>query len=158
MERATDRVASVISVRPARLRRPAMTLGPDRVLTLDLSSWDSVSRTGQYLRRDLQQVRSGSQPNAYAAIRNVVTGAFRCAGYANIAHARRLHPPRRPAHPRPLRILLTRMPCGRLGDIFDHLDELVAPIAVAPGELHKFAGAGNSGGPLSNVDGQVIGI
>jgi hypothetical protein len=38
---------------------------------------------------DLQQVRTGSQPNAYAAIRNLVTGAFRSAGYVNIAHARR---------------------------------------------------------------------
>ena len=40
---------------------------------------------------DLQRVRTGNQPNAYAAIRNLVTGAFRRAGYANIAHARRLH-------------------------------------------------------------------
>jgi hypothetical protein len=29
---------------------------------------------------DLQQVRTGNQPNAYAAIRNLVTGAFRRAG------------------------------------------------------------------------------
>jgi len=34
---------------------------------------------------DLQQVRTGNQPNAYAAIRNLVTGAFRRAGFANIA-------------------------------------------------------------------------
>jgi hypothetical protein len=46
MERPAHWVASVTSVRPAmrkapmaRLRRPAMILGPDRVLTLDLSSW-----------------------------------------------------------------------------------------------------------------------
>src|ERR1039458_9499659 len=45
MERPAHRVASVTSVRPARrcapiarLRRAAMTLGPDRVLTWDLSS------------------------------------------------------------------------------------------------------------------------
>ena len=38
---------------------------------------------------DLQQVRTGSQPNAYAAIRNLVTGEFRRAGFANTAHARR---------------------------------------------------------------------
>ena len=45
MERPAHRVASVTSMRPARrsapiarLRRAAMTLGPDRVLTLDLSS------------------------------------------------------------------------------------------------------------------------
>jgi predicted transposase YbfD/YdcC len=40
---------------------------------------------------DLQHVRTGNQPNAYAAIRNLVTGAFRRAGYANIAHARRYY-------------------------------------------------------------------
>jgi hypothetical protein len=52
MERAAQRVASVMSVRPAirsapiaRLRRAAMTLGPFRVLTVDLSSWYRVSRS-----------------------------------------------------------------------------------------------------------------
>jgi predicted transposase YbfD/YdcC len=40
---------------------------------------------------DLQQVRTGSQPNAYAAIRNLVTGAFRRTGFANTAHARRYY-------------------------------------------------------------------
>ena len=40
---------------------------------------------------DLQRVRAGNQPNTHAAIRNLVTGAFRRAGYANIAHARRWH-------------------------------------------------------------------
>jgi len=40
---------------------------------------------------DLQRVRTGSQPNAYAAIRNLITGAFRRAGYANIPHARRYY-------------------------------------------------------------------
>ena len=40
---------------------------------------------------DLQRVRTGNQPNAYAAIRNLVTGAFRRAGYANIAHAHRYY-------------------------------------------------------------------
>ena len=40
---------------------------------------------------DLQQVRTGNQPSAYAAIRNLVIGAFRRAGFANIAHARRYY-------------------------------------------------------------------
>jgi len=40
---------------------------------------------------DLQQVRTGNQPSAYAAIRNLVIGAFRRAGFAKIAHARRYH-------------------------------------------------------------------
>ena len=52
MDRLAQRVASVTSVRPerrraqiARLRKAAMTLGPDRVLTCDLSSWYRVSRS-----------------------------------------------------------------------------------------------------------------
>jgi hypothetical protein len=43
---------------------------------------------------DQQKVRTGNQPNAFAVIRNLVTGAYpacRHAGYANIAHARRWH-------------------------------------------------------------------
>jgi hypothetical protein len=40
---------------------------------------------------DLQRVRTGNQPHAYAAIGNLVIGAFRHAGYASIAHARRYH-------------------------------------------------------------------
>lgn len=40
------------------------------------------------LGEDLQQVRSGNQPDAHAAIRNLVSGAFCRAGFANIAHAR----------------------------------------------------------------------
>jgi hypothetical protein len=51
-------------------------------------------------REDQQQVRTGNQPNAMAGIRNLVTGAFRPAGYANIAHARRCYGTRRPPHPR----------------------------------------------------------
>ena len=40
---------------------------------------------------NLQQVRTGSQPNAHATIRNLVTGAFRRTGLADIAHARRYY-------------------------------------------------------------------
>jgi hypothetical protein len=40
---------------------------------------------------DFQRVRTGNQPNAYAAIRNLGIGAFRRAGFANIAHARRYY-------------------------------------------------------------------
>jgi hypothetical protein len=43
------------------------------------------------LSEDLQKVRTGNQPSAYAAIRNLVIGAFRRAGFANIAHARRYY-------------------------------------------------------------------
>jgi len=37
----------------------------------------------------MQRVRTGSQPGAYAAIRNLATGAFRPAGFANVACCRR---------------------------------------------------------------------
>ena len=40
---------------------------------------------------DQQKVRAGNQPAAFAAVRNLVTGAFRHAGFANIAHARRYY-------------------------------------------------------------------
>jgi len=53
MDRPAQRAASMTSVRPerrraqmARLRSAAMTLGPDRVLTCDLSSWYRVSQNG----------------------------------------------------------------------------------------------------------------
>ena len=52
MDRLAHRVALVMSGRPARrralmarLRMDAMILGPDRVLTCDLSSWYRVSRS-----------------------------------------------------------------------------------------------------------------
>jgi predicted transposase YbfD/YdcC len=40
-------------------------------------------------REDAQKARTGNQPAAYAAIRNLVIGAVRKAGFANIARARR---------------------------------------------------------------------
>ncbi len=40
----------------------------------------------------------------------------------------------------------------RLGDIFDDLDELLTPVAVAPGELHEFAGAGQDRTPARGPD------
>jgi hypothetical protein len=51
---------------------------------------------GHYVRgvtfpEDAQQVRAGNQPSAYAALRNLVTGAFRHAGFPTIAHARRYY-------------------------------------------------------------------
>jgi len=42
-------------------------------------------------REDAQKARTGSQPAAYAAIRNLAIGAARKAGFANIAHARRYY-------------------------------------------------------------------
>src|SRR5260370_1529461 len=40
---------------------------------------------------DAQHLGTGNQPNPYAPVRNLVTRAFRHAGYASIAHARRRH-------------------------------------------------------------------
>lgn len=38
-----------------------------------------------------EQDRTDSQPNAHAAISNLVTGTVRRTGFANIAHARRYY-------------------------------------------------------------------
>ena len=69
--------------------------GPRR-LTCDARNHWAIENREHYLRDktfgdDLQHVRTGNQPGAYAAIRNLVTGAFRRAGFANIAHARRYY-------------------------------------------------------------------
>jgi hypothetical protein len=53
---------------------------------------------GETFGEDLQPVRTGNQPNAHAASRNLVTGAFRRAGFANIAHTP--GPGSQPAQPR----------------------------------------------------------
>jgi hypothetical protein len=55
-----------------------------------------VENSQHYVRdftfwQDAQRARIGKQPNAFAAIRNLVTGAFRKKGHANIAAARRYH-------------------------------------------------------------------
>jgi hypothetical protein len=42
-------------------------------------------------RRAAGAVRTGSQPDACAAVRDLAIGAFRRAGYVNIAHARRYY-------------------------------------------------------------------
>jgi hypothetical protein len=43
------------------------------------------------IREDAQKARTGSQPAAYAAIRNLAIGAARKAGFASIACARRYY-------------------------------------------------------------------
>ena len=42
-------------------------------------------------REDAQKARTGNMPANLAALRNLVIGTFRKAGFANIAHARRYH-------------------------------------------------------------------
>jgi len=74
---------------------PQDLAGPRHLAIYARNHWGIENRE-HYVRdttfgEDLQQVRTGSQPNAYAAIRNLVTGAFRRAGFANIAHARRYY-------------------------------------------------------------------
>jgi predicted transposase YbfD/YdcC len=74
---------------------PAELADPRHLVIYARRHW-AIENCGHYVRdktfsEDLQRVRTGNQPNAYAAIRNLVTGAFRRAGYANIAHARRYY-------------------------------------------------------------------
>lgn len=74
---------------------PPDLAGPRHLGIYARNHW-AIENREHYVRdktfgEDLQQVRTGSQPNAYAAIRNLVTGAFRRAGFANIAHARRYY-------------------------------------------------------------------
>ena len=74
---------------------PPDLAGPRHLAIYARHHW-AIENREHYVRdktfgEDLQQVRTGNQPNAYAAIRNLVTGAFRRAGFANIAHARRYY-------------------------------------------------------------------
>jgi predicted transposase YbfD/YdcC len=74
---------------------PADLAGPRHLAFYARDHW-AIENREHYVRdktfgEDLQRVRTGNQPNAYAAIRNLVTGAFRRAGFANIAHARRYY-------------------------------------------------------------------
>lgn len=74
---------------------PADRAGPRHLACYARDHW-AIENRERYVRdktfaEDLQRVRTGNQPHAYAAIRNLVTGAFRRAGFANIAHARRYY-------------------------------------------------------------------
>lgn len=72
---------------------PPDLAGPRHLATYARQHWGIENR--QHYVRDVtfreaaQKARTGSQPSAYAAIRNLVIGATRHAGFANIAHARR---------------------------------------------------------------------
>jgi len=74
---------------------PADLVGPRHLAHYARARWGIENRE-HYVREktfseDQQKVRTGNQPAAFAAVRNLVTGAFRHAGFANIAHARRWH-------------------------------------------------------------------
>jgi predicted transposase YbfD/YdcC len=74
---------------------PAELAGPAEIGVYARGHWTIENRT-HYVRdvtfgEDASQVRTGDLPRAMAAVRNVVTGAIRLAGFANIAHGRRYH-------------------------------------------------------------------
>jgi predicted transposase YbfD/YdcC len=74
---------------------PAGLAGPQHIATYARRHW-AVENEEHYVRdvtfrEDAQKTRTGSQPNAHAGIRNLVTGAFRKKGHANIAAARRYY-------------------------------------------------------------------
>ncbi len=74
---------------------PAGLAGPRQVAAYERLHW-GVENREHYVRdvtfrEDAQKARTGSQPAALASIRNLVTGAFRNKGHANIAAARRYY-------------------------------------------------------------------
>ncbi len=74
---------------------PAGLAGPRHLAIYARNHW-AIENREHYVRdvtfrEDAQKTRTGSQPNAHAGIRNLVTGAFRRKGNANIAAARRYY-------------------------------------------------------------------
>lgn len=74
---------------------PAALAGPRHLAIYARNHW-AIENREHYVRdvtfrEDAQKTRTGSQPNAHAGIRNLVTGAFRRKGHANIAAARRYY-------------------------------------------------------------------
>ena len=74
---------------------PAGLAGPRHLAIYARNHW-AIENREHYVRdvtfrEDAQKTRTGSQPNAHAGIRNLVMGAFRRKGHANIAAARRYY-------------------------------------------------------------------
>jgi predicted transposase YbfD/YdcC len=74
---------------------PAALAGPRHLAIYARNHW-AIENREHYVRdvtfrEDAQKTRTGSQANAHAGIRNLVTGAFRRKGHANIAAARRYY-------------------------------------------------------------------
>jgi predicted transposase YbfD/YdcC len=74
---------------------PAGLAGPRQLAAYARRHW-AIENREHYVRdvtfrEDAQKTRTGNQPNALAAIRNLVTGAFRRKGHANTAAARRYY-------------------------------------------------------------------
>lgn len=74
---------------------PAALAGPRHLAVYARQHWGIENREHYVrdvtFREDAQRARTGHQPDAHAAIRNLVMGAFRREGFANIAHARRYY-------------------------------------------------------------------
>jgi hypothetical protein len=76
--------------------QPARPLAGPRHLATYARNHRSIKNCEHYVRdktfaEDLQRVRTGNQPIAYTAIRNLAIGASRRVGFASIAHARRCY-------------------------------------------------------------------
>ena len=74
---------------------PARLAGPRQLGVYARQHW-AIENKEHYVRdvtfrEDTQKTRTGNQPNAHAGIRNLVIGAFRKKGHANIASARRYY-------------------------------------------------------------------
>jgi predicted transposase YbfD/YdcC len=74
---------------------PAVLAGPRHLATYARLHW-AVENREHYVRdvtfrEDAQKACTGNMPANLAALRNLVIGAFRKAGIANIAHARRYY-------------------------------------------------------------------
>jgi predicted transposase YbfD/YdcC len=74
---------------------PPALAGPRHLATHARLHWNIENREHYVrdvtFREDAQKARTGNMPANLAALRNLATGAFRKAGFANIAHARRYH-------------------------------------------------------------------
>jgi len=80
---------------PAAGHLPAGLAGPRHLAIYARNHW-AIENREHYVRdvtfrEDAQKARTGSQPNAHAGIRNLVMGACRRKGHANIAAARRYY-------------------------------------------------------------------
>ena len=93
---------------------PAGPVGPRQLATYARLHW-GVENKEHYVRdvtfrEDAQKARTGNMPASLAALRNLVIGATRKAGFANIAHARRYYGRNDQRILTPLRIHLKQAP------------------------------------------------
>ena len=70
---------------------PAPATWPSTPASTGPSRTASTTSATRHSAKTCSTSAPGTSPSAYAAIRNLVTGAFRRAGFANIAYARRYY-------------------------------------------------------------------